>query len=197
MRFCAVLKAAGLNLLRAASARRARRKAGQAESSLAGSFLKLFAVVKERVYKIVTSSKPVLANSIQLADDYLKIAAEVPPKQWTPRKAQVIWAAGVCFDVKEKKKELFPRIQGRSRAADREKRIQHSRGLPKPGGRIQCPTSMETAAHSRSSRRISRQKGRLKPPDEEMRRLKRELDRAKEERDILKKALAYFAEDQK
>ena len=40
-------------------------------------------------------------------------------------------------------------------------------------------------------------KGRLKAPDEEMRRLKRELDRVKEERDILKKALAYFAEDQK
>jgi transposase len=40
-------------------------------------------------------------------------------------------------------------------------------------------------------------KGRLKAPDEELRRLKRELDRVKEERDILKKALAYFAEDQK
>jgi len=40
-------------------------------------------------------------------------------------------------------------------------------------------------------------KGKLKAPDEEMRRLKRELDRVKEERDILKKALAYFAEDQK
>jgi len=40
-------------------------------------------------------------------------------------------------------------------------------------------------------------KGRLKAPDEEPRRIKRELDRVKEERDILKKALAYFAEDQK
>ena len=40
-------------------------------------------------------------------------------------------------------------------------------------------------------------KGKLKAPDEELRRLKRELDRVKEERDILKKALAYFAEDQK
>ena len=40
-------------------------------------------------------------------------------------------------------------------------------------------------------------KGRLKAPDEELRRLQRELDRVKEERDILKKALAYFAEDQK
>ena len=40
-------------------------------------------------------------------------------------------------------------------------------------------------------------KGRLKAPDEELRKLKRELERVTEERDILKKALAYFAEDQK
>ena len=40
-------------------------------------------------------------------------------------------------------------------------------------------------------------KGKLKAPDEESRRIKRELERVKEERDILKKALAYFAEDQK
>ena len=40
-------------------------------------------------------------------------------------------------------------------------------------------------------------KGKLKVPDEELRRIKRELERVKEERDILKKALAYFAEDQK
>jgi transposase len=40
-------------------------------------------------------------------------------------------------------------------------------------------------------------KGRLKTPDEELRKLKRELERVTEERDILKKALAYFAEDQK
>jgi len=40
-------------------------------------------------------------------------------------------------------------------------------------------------------------KGKFKSPDEELRRIKRELERVKEERDILKKALAYFAEDQK
>jgi transposase len=40
-------------------------------------------------------------------------------------------------------------------------------------------------------------KGSLKPQDEELRRLKRKLDRVQEERDILKKALAYFAEEQK
>jgi transposase len=40
-------------------------------------------------------------------------------------------------------------------------------------------------------------KGQLKPPDEEIRRLKKQLERVTEERDILKKALAYFAEHQK
>jgi len=36
-------------------------------------------------------------------------------------------------------------------------------------------------------------KGRLKPPDEELRRLRKELADTKEERDILKKALAVFS----
>jgi transposase len=40
-------------------------------------------------------------------------------------------------------------------------------------------------------------KGRQKAADKELRDLKKELERVKEERDILKKALAYFAEDQK
>ena len=40
-------------------------------------------------------------------------------------------------------------------------------------------------------------KGRLKAKDEEVRRLRLDLKRTQEERDILKKALAYFAEDQK
>ena len=38
-------------------------------------------------------------------------------------------------------------------------------------------------------------KGRLKPEDEEMRRLKRENDRLRRERDILKKAVAIFSTD--
>ena len=40
-------------------------------------------------------------------------------------------------------------------------------------------------------------KGRLKAKDEEIRRLRAELKDTKEERDIIKKALVYFAEDQK
>ena len=75
VRFCAVLKAAGLNLIRAAAVRRARRKAKQADNSLAGTFLKLFAVVKERIYKIVSGSGQVLANSI----DWRMITTKSPP----------------------------------------------------------------------------------------------------------------------
>ena len=40
-------------------------------------------------------------------------------------------------------------------------------------------------------------KGRLKPQDEELRRLKRELSDVKQERDILKKALAIFSKEPK
>ena len=40
-------------------------------------------------------------------------------------------------------------------------------------------------------------KGRRSPDDQAFKDLQRELERVKEERDILKKALAYFAEDQK
>lgn len=39
--------------------------------------------------------------------------------------------------------------------------------------------------------------GRLKPEDEEFRRLKREVATLKEENEILKKAAAYFAKNQK
>ncbi len=38
-------------------------------------------------------------------------------------------------------------------------------------------------------------KGRLKPKDEELRRLKREIERLRRERDILKKAVAIFSTD--
>jgi transposase len=38
-------------------------------------------------------------------------------------------------------------------------------------------------------------KGHLKPQDQELRRLKRENERLRQERDILKKAVAIFSED--
>ncbi len=40
-------------------------------------------------------------------------------------------------------------------------------------------------------------KGRLRPEEEELRRLKRDYERVKEERDILKKALAVFSQGPK
>ena len=40
-----------------------------------------------------------------------------------------------------------------------------------------------------------RGQGKLRPSDEELRRLRRELSIARQERDILKKALAYFAKE--
>lgn len=40
-------------------------------------------------------------------------------------------------------------------------------------------------------------KGKQKAADEQLKKLQKGLERVKEERDILKKALAYFAEDQK
>jgi transposase len=38
--------------------------------------------------------------------------------------------------------------------------------------------------------------GKLKPADEELRKLKRELETTKMERDILKKAIAFFAKEE-
>lgn len=40
-------------------------------------------------------------------------------------------------------------------------------------------------------------KGRLSPQEEELRKLRRELEEAKEDREILKKALAFFSKDGK
>jgi transposase len=40
-------------------------------------------------------------------------------------------------------------------------------------------------------------KGRLSPQEEELRQLRRELEQAKEDREILKKALAFFSKDGK
>jgi transposase len=39
--------------------------------------------------------------------------------------------------------------------------------------------------------------GKLKPSDEEVMRLRKELERVRQERDILKKALVFFAEESK
>ena len=49
VRFCAIMKAAGLNLLRAARVRRARAKAFAAKNRLLGSIFRAYTVCKERV----------------------------------------------------------------------------------------------------------------------------------------------------
>ena len=48
---------------------------------------------------------------------------------------------------------------------------------------------------NRDGQEVFAGKGRLKPQDEEMRRLKRENERLRRERDILKKAVAIFSTD--
>jgi transposase len=94
-----------------------------------------------------------------------------------------------CSDVREKEKELLPGIQNGGCSPGDRKRIQHGRSVPELRGRKKQLTD--------DPQNVFPGKGKLKANDEELRQLKRELDRVKEERDILKKALAYFAEDQK
>ena len=60
--------------------------------------------------------------------------------------------------------------------------------------------SIEANVLHRWKRELSREqseafpgKGRLGPQEEELRRLRRELEQAKEDREILKKALAFFS----
>jgi|WetSurMetagenome_2_1015567.scaffolds.fasta_scaffold2507320_1 transposase-like protein len=56
---------------------------------------------------------------------------------------------------------------------------------------IACIAGSENLAQK--DEKHSRAKGRLSPQEEELRRLRRELDQAKEDREILKKALAFFS----
>lgn len=75
VRFCAIIKAAGLNLLRAAAVRRARRRA-QAEPK--GSFLHFYVpipFVKERIYKFLFGFGKLLSPKPYAADCYIKSAA--------------------------------------------------------------------------------------------------------------------------
>jgi transposase len=60
---------------------------------------------------------------------------------------------------------------------------------------------MRCTSGSSSTRQTGRQvfpgHGKLKPEDEELRRLQRELQIVTTERDILKKTIGYFAKDEK
>ena len=69
-----------------------------------------------------------------------------------------------------------------------------SRGLPESRALTRLPVYRKRMGNPQNA---FPGKGQLKAADQELRALQRELERVKEERDILKKALAYFAEDQK
>ena len=75
VRFCAVLKAAGLNLLRAAAVRRARKRA---QTDPKGSFLRFYVpipFVKERICQFLIGFGNLLSSRPYAADCYIKSAA--------------------------------------------------------------------------------------------------------------------------
>jgi hypothetical protein len=71
VRYCATLKAAGLNLLRSASVRKARRRSQRAENSL----LSPFPFFKEQFYIFLSGLGKILLLKPVEADCYLKLAA--------------------------------------------------------------------------------------------------------------------------
>ena len=88
---------------------------------------------------------------------------------------------------------------------DKEFKIEAVRLASEPGNtqaRIERDLGISQGIISRWKRELSKDgeqafpgKGRLKPDDEAMRRLKRDNERLRRERDILKKAVAIFSED--
>ena len=91
------------------------------------------------------------------------------------------------------------------RRIDKEFKIEAVRLASEPGNtqsRIERDLGISQGIISRWKRELRNDgdqafpgKGRLKPDDDEMRRLKRENERLRRERDILKKAVAIFSED--
>lgn len=75
VRYCAVLKATGLNLFRAAAANRARRRARQAQHGGLGPFYLPFPFVKERIYSILTGLGQIVLPRPRAADCYTEMAA--------------------------------------------------------------------------------------------------------------------------
>jgi hypothetical protein len=71
VRYCATLKAAGLNLLRSASVRKARRRSQRAENGL----LSPFPFFKEQLYLFLSGLGKILLPKPVIADCYLKSAA--------------------------------------------------------------------------------------------------------------------------
>jgi transposase len=91
------------------------------------------------------------------------------------------------------------------RRIDKEFKIEAVRLASEPGNtqsKIERDLGISQGIISRWKRELRKDgeqafpgKGRLKPDDDEMRHLKRENERLRRERDILKKAVAIFSED--
>ena len=75
VRFCARMKAIGLNILRAGAVRKARRKAWRSNGSPIGVFDSIFHAVKERIVVFISDLEPIFLNTTQAADGYLNLAA--------------------------------------------------------------------------------------------------------------------------
>jgi hypothetical protein len=75
VRFCAKMKATGLNILRAGTVRRARRRARGAYGNAFGLIHTAISAVKERMKRFIMKLGPVFLNPTQAADRYYRLAA--------------------------------------------------------------------------------------------------------------------------
>ena len=75
VRFYARMKATGLNILRAGSVRRARRKAQRTYGASTGLVDLFYHAVKERILRLIADFGPIFLNPAQAADRYQNLAA--------------------------------------------------------------------------------------------------------------------------
>ena len=75
VRFCAKMKAAGLNILRAGAVRKARRKAEGANGGLHGLIDTTFTAVKKQFLRFLGNLESVFLQPPRIDDNYLKMAA--------------------------------------------------------------------------------------------------------------------------
>ena len=75
VRYCATLKAAGLNMLRAAAVRKARMRAQQGPRGLVLSFFLPFPFFKERIARYLSAHGKITLPRFVVADGYIKSAA--------------------------------------------------------------------------------------------------------------------------